>query len=174
MSDEQNQKHCCCKILIMVLTILSFALSVAALTLSILTYNQPKTADTNQAQAEESAPQVVISKEYDKGQSLKKAQATKKPIIVFFYTDWCGFCQKFAPTYDKVANTDEVKKNFAIAYVNCEKEENQKLAQEYSVNGYPTVFVIDAKGTRTQLDNNIFFNDDSVEVISKKALELIK
>jgi thiol:disulfide interchange protein len=41
--------------------------------------------------------QVVISKQYDKGRTLQKAQATNKPIIVFFYTDWCGFCQKFIP-----------------------------------------------------------------------------
>ena len=33
---------------------------------------------------------VVISRDYDKGQSMEKALAEGKPIIVWFYADWCG------------------------------------------------------------------------------------
>ena len=45
---------------------------------------------------------------------------------------------------------------------------------EYGVQGFPSVFVIDKQGKKTQLDNNTFFNDDSKEVVAKKALELIE
>ena len=44
---------------------------------------------------------------------------------------------------------------------------------EYGVQGFPSVFVIDNQGKRTQLDNNTFFSEDSKDVVAKKALELI-
>ena len=45
--------------------------------------------------------------------------------------------------------------------------------EEYSVHGYPTVYVIDQEGKRTQLENGTFFSDDSVKVVSQRALEII-
>ncbi len=116
---------------------------------------------------------VVISKQYDKGQSMDKAIAKNKPIIAFFYTDWCGFCQRFAPTFAKIAKDPQIKKNFAIAYVNCEQEENGKYVQEYEVQGYPTVYVITPEGKKEHLDNNTFFNPDSVEVVKNNVLNII-
>jgi len=172
MSEEQNlnqtedKKNCKCK-LIIAAVILSLILSTASFVLSTLAY----TGAT--AGSGENHKQVVISKQYDKGRSLAKAKETGKPIIVFFYTDWCGFCQRFAPTFDKITKVKDIKKNFAIAFVNCEKEENQALMHEYNVQGFPTVFVIDKNGNKTQLDNSTFFNDDAKKVVSKKALELI-
>ena len=167
LEQENTQENSCKgKGVLIFLTILSLIFSIAALTLSIITFN-------NGGGSASEGKKVVISKQYDKGQSLEKAQATKKPMIVFFYTDWCGFCQRFVPTFHKISKMPKIKKNFAIAYVNCEKEENQKLMQEYGVHGFPTVYVIDAEGKRTQLDNATFFNDDSKDVVSKEALEII-
>ncbi len=170
MSEEQNK----CDIIenkvrkATAFAIAAFIISIAALILSSLTYS-----GFGIANHEGGGKKVVISKQYDKGRSLEKAKETKKPIIVFFYTDWCGFCQRFAPVFDKITKKSAIKKNFAIAFVNCEKEENQPIAKEFEIQGFPTVYVIDEKGVKTQLDNNTFFNDDSVDVVSKKALELI-
>ncbi len=169
MSEEQNQNEngkCKCKVY-HILTIVCLILSVAALTLSILNYTGASVGNG------ESGKKVVISKQYDKGRSLDKAYATKKPIIVFFYTDWCGFCQRFAPTFDKITKDKRIKKNFAIAFVNCENPENQKHTEEFKIQGFPTVFVIKENKERVQLDNNTFFNDDSKEVVADKALEII-
>ncbi len=170
MSEEQTpqNQNKPCKCLIVLVTI-AFIMSLASLVLSVLNF----TAHPGRQQAADNGGQVVISKQYDKGRSLEKAVKTKKPMIVFFYTDWCGYCQRFAPVFDEVTKDSKVKKNFAIAYVNCEKQENQKHMQEYSVNAFPTVFVVDENNKRTHLDNNTFFNDDSKEVLVKKVLELI-
>ena len=94
-------------------------------------------------------------------------------MLVFFYVDWCGFCQKFAPTFHKITKDSEIKSNFAIAYVNCDAPENAKFVQEYGIQAFPTVFVVDKNGQRTQLQNETFFNNDSKEVVKNKALELI-
>ena len=161
MQSEQQEKMCKSK-LALIISILALILSIASLATSV--YNmQPK--DTQQKQ-------VVISKQYEKGRTLEKAKDVKKPMIVFFYTDWCGFCQRFAPVFDKVTKQSKIKKNFVIAFVNCEKQENNAAMQEYGVDGFPTVFVVDEEGNKTKLDNNIFFIEDAKKVLVKKILEV--
>ena len=169
MSEEitkNEEKKCNCQVF-NAISVIALLLSIAALTMSVLMYS-----GTIQAAGAQNGP-VKISTQYDKGKSLEKALATKKPVIVFFYTDWCGFCQRFIKTYAKVAKDPKIKKNFEIAYVNCEKEENHKIMEEYCVQGFPTVFVIDKEGKKTQLENSTFFNEDSKEVITQNALALI-
>ena len=163
--EEKVEKKCKFTLL-MVLVIASLLFSISALILSVMSFNSVSVPS-------ESGP-VVISKQYDKGRSLDKAIATKKPMIVFFYTDWCGFCQRFIKTFDEVTKDKKIKSNFAIAYVNCEDQKNSKYVEEYRVEGFPTVYVVTKDGKRTHLDNNTFFNADSVEVIKNNALDLIK
>ncbi len=164
--NTQTEKKCKFTLLI-ILTIISLLFSVSSLVLSIITYNGGISIGQ---QGEDSNK---ISVRYDKGRSFEKASKKNKPIIVFFYTDWCGFCQRFAPTFDKVTKDAKIKKEFAIAYVNCEKPENQKLMEEYGVQGFPTVFVINTDGTKKQLENATFFNNDSQATITKDALSVI-
>ena len=149
------------------LVILSLVLSVTSLTLSILGLRGDISFNG------QGNKKVVISKQYDKGKSMEKAKATGKPVIVFFYTDWCHFCQSFAPTFNKISKDSKIKKNFAIAYVNCEKPENSALMKEYNVQGFPTVFVVKEDGSKVQLDNGTFFNPDSKTVVRDRALEII-
>lgn len=163
MSEEnRNEQVCSCKKLA-ILVVLSLLISIASLVTSIF-------AMSNGGGTQK---KVVISTQYDKGKSIEKAKETKKPMIVFFYTDWCGYCQRFAPTYHKLSKDKEIKKNFAIAYVNCEKEENHKLAEEYGIQGYPTVYVVDKNGKRTQLENQTFFGENAVDTIKENALKAI-
>ena len=69
---------------------------------------------------------IVISRDYDKGQSMEKALQTKKPVIVWFYTDWCRYCQKLAPTFKKLTKDRQIKKEYAVAYVNAEDPRNKE------------------------------------------------
>ena len=171
MSEEQNElepKKECKGLATLIISTVALVFSVAALIVASIPYFGNAELPTIGAKKE-----VKISTQYDRGRSFEKAQATKKPIVVFFYTDWCGFCQRFAPTFDKVTKDRAIKKNYAVAYVNCEKEENHKLMEEYGVQGFPTVYVITEDGNKTQLENNTFFNSDSVNVIKEKMLEII-
>ena len=45
--------------------------------------------------------------------------------------------------------------------------------EEYGVQGFPTVFVINTDGTKKQLENATFFNNDSQATITKDALSVI-
>lgn len=172
MSDEQNiekdEKKCSKKCFIILLAT-SLVLSLLSLGLSI--YNTV-TLVSGAAQGE--AGKVLISKKYDKGQSLQKAYKKQKPVIVFFYADWCGFCQRFAPTFYKITKDKKIKKNFAIAYVNCDKPENREYMEQFNIQGFPTVYVIRNDRSRVHLDNNTFFNEDSVDIVKKDILKAIE
>ena len=179
MSEEQNvqvEKDCKSTLLI---TLVSVSLVFSVVTFCLLLYAlfgggpAPDRPAREHVQRGDDGHKVVISTQYDRGRSLAKARATKKPIVVFFYTDWCGFCQRFAPTFDKITKDRVIKDNFAVAYVNCEKEENQADMQEFGIQGFPTVYVIKKDGSKTQLENGTFFNDDSVQVVKAKMLSII-
>lgn len=165
-AEEKVNKNCKVTMCV-VISVISLIFSITALTLSIVA------AQGGLAKLMAPKP-VVISQQYDKGRSLDKAIETKKPILVFFYTDWCGFCQKFAPTFDKITKDAKIKANFAIAYVNCEdREANGKHIDEYKIKGFPTVFVVNTDGKRIQLDNPTFFQENAVTVVRDNALEAI-
>ena len=175
MSEEQNEvktEHNCRGKLLVCLSIITTLFTIATFVLLLIVALGNGGLEIK-APAAGSGKKVVISTQYDKGQSLAKAREKKKPIVVFFYTDWCGFCQKFAPTFAKITKDKAIKENFAVAYVNCEKEENHNDMQEFGVQGFPTVYVIKEDGSKTQLQNNTFFNDDSVKVVKERMLEII-
>jgi len=118
---------------------------------------------------------VVISKQYDKGQSMEKALKTEKPVIVWFYTDWCGYCQRFAPTFGKLTKDKQIKKNFAVAYVNAEKPENQGYMQEYQVQGFPTVYLLNPKTKEKEhIDNAKLFEEEALKNLKEEFMEFAK
>ena len=170
MSEEQNQnlnEQNSDRNVIATLAIISLIFSIAALTIS--TYQL-----VGSSSSAAGGRQIVISKKYDKGQTLAKAEAKNKPMLVLFYTDWCGYSQKFAPTFDKIAKDRNIKKKFAVAYVNCDNEENRAIMEEYKVDAFPTLFVVNEFGEKKQIPNDLFFNDDSKEVLIKRINEIVE
>ena len=76
--------------------------------------------------------------------ALGEAKDLQKPLMVDFYTDWCGWCKKLdSDTYSdsKVAG---LCKKFICVKVDADK--NQDLAQKYEVSGYPTIIFLDYEG----------------------------
>lgn len=119
------------------------------------------------------AKPVVISRDYDKGQSMELALETGKPMIVWFYTDWCRYCQKLAPSFKKAVNKKEIKKNFAVAYVNAEDPKNEEYTKEYNVEGYPTVYLVN-NGAKELVSPMELFATDSINVMAKKFMDFLK
>ena len=167
--DENNEacnldekKTCKCKVCKCVITLLTFVFALTSMVYSIMV-NHKMNILFKAANIETSAPKNdpgLISEKYDKGQSFAKAQEKNKPILVFFYANWCGYCQRFAPIYDKLSKDKEIKDALAVAYVNCEDEENADLVQEYEIEGFPTVYVV--KGDKKeQIPNNVLYDDEA-------------
>jgi len=61
--------------------------------------------------------------------------------IFFFYTEWCPYCKKARPEWDKfkapLENTSREEYKFIFQEVDCDK--NEALATKYNVVGYPTI-----------------------------------
>ena len=81
--------------------------------------------------------------------------------LIYFFTDWCPYCKKARPTWEKMKKQYDNKlingKTVYFKEVDCEKEE--KMADQYNIEGYPTIKLIkddqvvdyDAKPTEKNL-----------------------
>lgn len=163
MSDE-NKEKCGKKKLLTALAVIAIVLSGVSLILDGILIHKLNAKGILQEP-------VVISKQYDKGQSMEKALKTEKPVIVWFYTDWCGYCQRFAPTFGKITKDKKIKNNFAVAYVNAEMPENQALVQEYQIQGFPTIYLMNPKTNHKELvANEKLFTPDAKEKLVEEFM----
>lgn len=60
--------------------------------------------------------------------------------IVEFYNSWCGFCQRFAPSWKALA-TDirEWKSMIKVGAVDCSDEDNTPICRDFEIMAYPTL-----------------------------------
>jgi len=68
---------------------------------------------------------------------------TQKPILLFFYTDWCTNCESLRENILATSDVKEFLNNTIPVKINPESgpSENQ-LSNEFGVMGYPTLIVI--------------------------------
>ncbi|XP_028757057.1 protein disulfide isomerase-like 1-4 isoform X1 [Neltuma alba] len=76
---------------------------------------------------------VVVLKE----RNFSDVVENNRFVMVEFYAPWCGHCQALAPEYAAAA-TELKSENVVLAKVDA-TEENE-LAHEYDVQGFPTVY----------------------------------
>jgi thioredoxin-related protein/tetratricopeptide (TPR) repeat protein len=86
-----------------------------------------------------------------------EAKSQKKLLLVDFTgSDWCGWCIKLhKEVFDKDTFKEAAPKNFVLVELDFPhkkklapelKEQNDKLAKEYNVQGFPTVLLLDPEG----------------------------
>ena len=88
------------------------------------------------------------SPKFHSSYSAASAEAKKsgKPMVIVLSATWCAPCQV---NKKKVYPSDEVKPyhdKFVWAYLDADKDENQKLLKEYGANGIPYIRLVSKDG----------------------------
>ncbi|MGB6220102.1 thioredoxin family protein [Haloferula sp.] len=108
---------------------------------------------------------IAIGGEWGTDWEAAKAQAKKenKPIFINFTgTDWCGWCIKLEnEVFSKKAFQEYAKENLVLMEVDFPrkkklsdevKAQNKMLDKKYGVEGYPTLYLLDAEGNKISGD----------------------
>jgi len=73
---------------------------------------------------------------------LELAAAESRPIAVYFYTDWCGYCRQFERELLTRARVEDFTKYLVKVRINPESGPREReIADRYGVRGYPSFFV---------------------------------
>lgn len=84
-------------------------------------------------------PSFVTNKEL-----INKSDDLEGVELYYFYTQWCPYCKKAEPVWNKVKEVYNGKKiNGVTVYfkeVDCEK--NEKMADQFGIEAYPTIKLI--------------------------------
>lgn len=111
-----------------------------------------------------SAGAVEMSKSVPKGWiedfAAAKQQAAKEKkriVLAFSGSDWCPWCVKMErDVYSKSEFIDAASRSFVLVMIDCPSDksilsplaaaQNQRLAEEYGISGFPSTLVVDADG----------------------------
>ena len=88
-------------------------------------------------------------------------------LVMYFYTEWCPYCKKAKPEWNKFesyVNNKNKNIDYTINLVSVNCDESKSIADKYEIDGYPTIKLIynnkvhdfDAKVTK---DNLVEFLD---------------
>jgi protein disulfide-isomerase len=112
-----------------------------------------------------------------------KAAKEEKPIFINFTgTDWCGWCIKLEKeVFSKKAFQDYAKEHLILVEVDFPKKkeqsaelkaQNKKLDKEYGVEGYPTLYLLNAEGKK--LTEDIGYREGGPEAYVAHLKSLLK
>ena len=75
--------------------------------------------------------------------ALELQRDLKLPLVVYFYTDWCPYCQALDRDYLTAAPVQQYLRGVVKVRINPEQgPAEEEIAEQYRVNGYPAFFVI--------------------------------
>jgi thiol-disulfide isomerase/thioredoxin len=121
-----------------------------------------------QQRAQENPEQAQEPKkpsDYAVGEDYNKAMSGKKPVLVLFYADWCGYCIRFMPIYEKISK--KYGKDLVLAKVNVEDPNYAQLVRDMGIMGFPTVFMLDPK-----YDNQVLIGNNHLGSVEDLSVEV--
>lgn len=84
---------------------------------------------------------------YDYTKSNEWKFKGKKPMIIDFYTTWCGPCKRLAPIMEELSE----KYKGRVVFYKVDIERDRELANEFQVSSIPQVLYIPMSGKPQKL-----------------------
>jgi thiol-disulfide isomerase/thioredoxin len=111
-------------------------------------------------------PAAEIEGEDLNGQTMKLSEFRGRVVVLDFFADWCGYCREMYPLERELVQRLQGRP-FALLGVNCDDSRADalqavtrsklnwrswwdgagRIAGQWHVDGYPTIYVLDHKGT---------------------------
>ena len=100
-------------------------------------------------------------------QAIRTLEEKAQPMVVYFYTDWCGYCRQFER---ELLGTSEVKEYFSkVLTVRINPEngaEERQVADYYGVNGFPGFFVHSGSSKTLSKVERMVFEDGRARIMA--------
>ena len=93
------------------------------------------------------------------------AQSENKPILIDFYTEWCGWCKKLDK--DTYQNGRVIAQAEAFVCVKIDAEKNQQLAREFNVRGFPSTAFLQPDGSLIEVVPGYLPPDNFLELLER-------
>jgi thiol:disulfide interchange protein len=95
----------------------------------------------------EKAPTGIEFIEQDWSAALQQAKKQNKLVFLDIYATWCGPCKMLKQfTFSDTSVGRFFNNNFVNISVDGEKGVGPQLAQQYSIEGYPSLIITDTEG----------------------------
>lgn len=87
--------------------------------------------------------------------ALEEAKGSQRPIALYFYTDWCGYCRKLERDVLTQPAMKPCLSSVIPVKVNPEKGPQESLlARKFGVSSFPRFFIAEPQGTgKTPISN---------------------
>lgn len=80
--------------------------------------------------------------------AFEQAHQNTQEILVYLYTDWCGYCRRMnQTTFTDAQLINEMGDRFVWLKLNAETDsDGLEMQRRFQVTGYPTILVLDSNG----------------------------
>jgi thioredoxin-related protein len=83
----------------------------------------------------------------DYNESLRKARAENKPLLIFFYNQYCQYCEAMEKEVFKDKEIQNLLRD-NVVFLRVDGETKEDLARFYNVRGYPTTALLEPTGSK--------------------------
>lgn len=100
---------------------------------------------------------VVLYKDHMKKKSIEGFNAGDKVTLMYFSATWCGHCQDFKPTWEKLQkyvknNSDDFASS--VKLINYDSDRDTKQFEKYNVKQFPTLILLKDDGSTIKFEEN--------------------